>query len=340
MPGAVKDLVDILGVRLEVVRVHAPFPIIVTVVYMLRRQAKVAQRSLRPKRAVLIEVFDKEIASLIEHRDGVKDAVADLIVVRMDLADVAAIQVDGMAQLVIVHAVVGVHGHAIRGFAQLGVGVRHTEAKRMGHLGIVVFEEYRAAVLQALDKVVFGGDGGEDGKLIAAKAKRRLADLDIELKVQAHLHDVAVAFVMAKGIVTVLEVVDVDKSHGDRRALFPDLFEGAGKAATVAQSRELVGKGDLNQLFLAVEQVLNGLFERFGIVAGVIHVYAASLGRGDAARWSCYVLGVGMGVSAVDGPCHFAKSMCRLLSCRRMPRGSIDALSAMSASNDSTGMGR
>ena len=65
--GAVKDLVDILGVRLEVVGVYARIPVIAAVVYVLRGQAKVAHCSLRPKRAVLIEVFDKEIASLIEH---------------------------------------------------------------------------------------------------------------------------------------------------------------------------------------------------------------------------------------------------------------------------------
>ena len=67
VPGAVKDLADILGVRLEVVGVYARFPVIAAVVYVLRRQAKVAHCSLRPKRAVFIKVFDKEIASLIEH---------------------------------------------------------------------------------------------------------------------------------------------------------------------------------------------------------------------------------------------------------------------------------
>ena len=196
-----------------------------------------------------------------------------------------------MAQLVIVHAMVCVHRHATGGFAQLGVGVRHAVAKRMGHLGVVVFKEYRAAVLQALGKVIFGSDGGEDGKLVTTQAKRRFANLDIEFEVQAHLNDVAVAFVMTKGIVAVLEVVDVDKRHGDRRALLPDLFERLGKTAAVAKTGELVGKGDPNQVLLAVEQVLNGLFERLGIVAGAIHGYAAFLGRGDAARWACCMVG-------------------------------------------------
>ena len=191
-----------------------------------------------------------------------------------------------MAQLVIVHAMVGVHRHATGGFAQLGVGMRHAVAKRMRHLGVVVFKEYRAAVFQALGKIVFGRDGGEDGKFIAAQAKRRLANLDIEFEVQAHLHDVAVAFVVPKGIVAVLEVVNVDKRHGDRRALFPDFFEGTGKAAAVAQPRELVGKGDLNQVLLAIEQVLNGLFERFGIVADSIHVVSGFLRSGGLRRAS------------------------------------------------------
>ena len=95
---------------------------------------------------------------------------------------------------------------------------------------------------------------------------------------------------MAKGIVAVLEVIDIDKRHSDRRALLPELLERTGEAAAVAQSREGVGKGGFDQVFLALEEVTDGLFERFGIVAGAIHVYAAFLGRGDAARWACCVL--------------------------------------------------
>ena len=89
---------------------------------------------------------------------------------------------------------------------------------------------------------------------------------------------------MTEGVVAVLEVIDVDKRHGDRRALLPEFFQRAGKAAAVAKAGELVGKGGPDQIVLTLEKVLNGLFERLGIGVGAIHVYAAFLGRGDAVR--------------------------------------------------------
>ena len=181
---------------------------------------------------------------------------------------------------------IGIERHAIGGLAQGGVGVGHAVAKRVGHLGIVVFEQDRAAVLQTFGEVVLRRNRRQNGKLVAAYAKRRLVHLHIQLEIEAYLNDVAVALVVAKDIVAVLEVVDIDKRHGDRRALFPDFFEGTGKAAAVAKSRELVGKGDLNQVFLAIEQVLNGLFECLGIVADTIHVVSGFLRSGGLRRAS------------------------------------------------------
>lgn len=61
-----------------------------------------------------------------------------------------------MAQLVVVHAMVGIECHAIGGFAQGGVGVCHSVAKRMRHLGIVVLEQDRSAVFQTFGEVVLG----------------------------------------------------------------------------------------------------------------------------------------------------------------------------------------
>ena len=51
---------------------------------------------------------------------------------------------------------VGIERHAIGGFAQGGVGIRHSIAKRAGHLGIVVFEQDRSAVFQTFGEVVLG----------------------------------------------------------------------------------------------------------------------------------------------------------------------------------------
>ena len=280
---AIKDLVDVLGICFEVIGVHACLPVIAAVIDVLRGKSKIAQRSLRPERAVLIKVFDKEVASLIEHREGVKNAVINLKVICVDLTDVAAIEMYGIAQLVVIHAMVGVLRHAVLGFAQFGIGMRHAIAKRMGHLGVVVFEEHRAAMLQALGKVILGRDGGEHGKLVATQAKRRLANLDVELKVQAHLHDVAVTLVVPKDIVAVLKVIDIDKRHSDRRALPPDLFERLGKTATVAKTGELVGKGGPNQIILTLEKVTDGLFERFGVIADSIHVLSGFLRSGRIA---------------------------------------------------------
>lgn len=44
--GAVIDLVDIVAIGLEVIGMDARFPVIVAVVYMLRRKAKVAHSAL------------------------------------------------------------------------------------------------------------------------------------------------------------------------------------------------------------------------------------------------------------------------------------------------------
>ena len=57
--------------------------------------------------------------------------------------------------------------------------------------------------------------------------------------------DIAVALVVAKDVVAVLEIVDIDERHGNGGVLLPELLEGAGKAAAVAKSGKLVGKGCL-----------------------------------------------------------------------------------------------
>ena len=77
---------------------------------------------------------------------------------------------------------------------------------------------------------------------------------------------------MTEGVVAVLEVIDIDKRHGDRRALLPELFQRAGKAAAVAKAGKLVGKGCSYQVFRALEQVLNDLFERLCIGVGCVHM--------------------------------------------------------------------
>ena len=46
MFGAVIDLVDVVGIGLKVIGMDTRFPIIVTVVYMLRRKTKIAQGAL------------------------------------------------------------------------------------------------------------------------------------------------------------------------------------------------------------------------------------------------------------------------------------------------------
>ena len=77
---------------------------------------------------------------------------------------------------------------------------------------------------------------------------------------------------MTEGVVAVLEVIDIDKRHGDRHALLPEFFQRAGIAATVAKAGKLVGKGYSYQVFRTLEQVLNGLFERLGMGVGCVHM--------------------------------------------------------------------
>ena len=94
--GAVVDLVDVVDAGLKVVGMDARFPVIATVVYVLRGKAKIAQGTLRPKGAMFVQVLDKEITALVEHRKGVKNTIAYFEVVGVDLRDIASIEVHGM----------------------------------------------------------------------------------------------------------------------------------------------------------------------------------------------------------------------------------------------------
>ena len=173
---------------------------------------------------MFVQVLDKEISAFVEHRKGVENAIAYFEVVGVGLRDVAPIEVHGMAQLVIVHAMVGIERHATGGFAQGGVGVRHSVAKRVRHLGIVVFEQDRPAVFQTLGEVVLGRDRRQDGKLVASQAKCCLAHLHIQFEIEAYLQDIAVALVVPKDVVAVFKVIDVDKRHSHGQFLFPELL--------------------------------------------------------------------------------------------------------------------
>ena len=88
---------------------------------------------------------------------------------------------------------------------------------------------------------------------------------------------------MAKDVVAVLKVIDIDERHGNGGVLPPELLEGTGKAATVAKSGKLVGKGRPNQIVLTLEKVANGLFERFGVIADSIHGLSGFLRSGRIA---------------------------------------------------------
>lgn len=91
---------------------------------------------------------------------------------------------------------------------------------------------------------------------------------------------------MPKDVVAVLEIVDIDERHGNGDVLLPELLEGAGKAAAVAKSGKLVGKGGPNQIILTLEKVTDGLFERFGVIADSIHVVSGFLRSGGLRRAS------------------------------------------------------
>ena len=88
---------------------------------------------------------------------------------------------------------------------------------------------------------------------------------------------------MPKDVVAVLEIVDIDERHGNGGVLLPELLEGTGKAATVAKSSKLVGKGGPDQILLPLEKVTDGLFERFGVIADSIHVLSGFLRSGRIA---------------------------------------------------------
>ena len=178
---------------------------------------------------------------------------------------------------------VGIVRQAIGGFAQGGVGVCHSVAKRVRHLGIVVFEQDRSAAFQTFGEVVLGCNRRQDGKLVASQTKRRFVHLHIQLEIEAYLQNIAVALVMAKDVVAVLEIVDIDVRHGNGGVLLPELLEGTGKAVAVAKPGKLVGKGGPDQILLTLEKVADGLFERLGVIAGGIHAVGGFLGSGRIA---------------------------------------------------------
>ena len=115
---------------------------------------------------------------------------------------------------------------------------------------------------------------------------------------------------MPKDVVAVLEVVNIDKSHGHGQFLLPELLEGTGKAAAVAKSGKLVGKGGPNQIILTLKKVTDGLFERFGVIADSIHVLSGFLRSGRIAsgelvvytrRCSAYCVYPGLRLAALLG---------------------------------------
>ena len=79
-------------------------------------------------------------------------------------------------------------------------------------------------MFQALGEVVLGRNRRQDGKLVAAYAKRRLVHFHIQLEIETYLQDIAVALVMSKDVVAVLKVIDVDKRHGDGQFLPPEFL--------------------------------------------------------------------------------------------------------------------
>ena len=84
-----------------------------------------------------------------------------------------------------------------------------------------------------------------------------------------------------------------------------------GKAAAVAKSGELVGKGRPNQIILTLEKVTDGLFERFGVIAGGVHVVSGFLRSGRMASGELVVY-----TRRCSAPCVYpGPRLAALLSC-------------------------
>ena len=62
---------------------------------------------------MFVQVLDKEIAASLSIERASKMRIANFEIVGVDLRDIASIKVHGMAQLVVVHAMVGIERHAI-----------------------------------------------------------------------------------------------------------------------------------------------------------------------------------------------------------------------------------
>ena len=138
-------------------------------------------------------------------------------------------------------------------------------------------------MFQTFGEVVLGCNRRQDGKLVASQTKCRFVHLHIQLEIEAYLQNIAVALVMAKDVITVLEVVDIDERHGNGDVLPPELLEAASEGTAIAQPCEGVGKGGLNQIVLTLEKVTDGLFERLGVIADSFHVLSGFLRSGRIA---------------------------------------------------------
>ena len=81
------------------------------------------------------------------------------------------------------------------------------------------------------DQRALGGGGvalDEDGELVAADPRHRVAEADAGPQPLADRHEEAVAGVVAEAVVDGLEVVEVDEQHGDR--LVAALLRARGRA--------------------------------------------------------------------------------------------------------------
>ena len=245
---------------------------------MLRGYAQVAHRTDRPAGGSGVDVVDEQVAALVEQAQCLEDTLVELRVVGVGSHRLAR-EVLGVRELVGVHATVGVVGHPLRRVAQGGACRGHAVGERVDHLvGRVVLDEHAAAALEPLVELVLGGVRGKQHELVAADTVERLVLLRVELEVETHLQDIAVARIVAVGIVHVLEVVDVDERHRDGMSRLPQLVERAQVAAAVAESREGVGEGGLDEPVLLVAQLLDHVLERGGVVvAAASHVHVLAL---------------------------------------------------------------
>ena len=151
-----------------------------------------------------------------------------------------------MHELVAIHFAIGIHRHLATRIACKRVDVRATKTKTGDHGRLAVrccLDKIGACPLQALLELGFACRGGHEYKFISTDTEQHFIVLHGLGERATDAQNIAVALGVAKLIVAVLKVIDVNIGTGKGSAFAPELIDMAVESTAVAKIGERIDIG-------------------------------------------------------------------------------------------------